>query len=162
SPTAPARLVINEEQAAIVRLIFEMFASGDFGLVTISRFLEERGVPTCTGRPRWNRDQIKSMLKTETYTGTRYYNRITHATEANPEGKHVVGGKWIFRDRAEWIPVKVPAIISQELFDDVQEKLRRHEERYCTPATHYLLSGLVQCGVCGSSCSSSRRCHKVV
>jgi site-specific DNA recombinase len=34
TPTAPATLVINEEQVAVVRSIFEMFASGDFGLVT--------------------------------------------------------------------------------------------------------------------------------
>jgi hypothetical protein len=37
-----------------------------------------------------------------------------------------------------------------------------HEERYCQPVTHYLLQGLVQCGVCGSRCSSSRGYHKVV
>ena len=47
--TAPAALVINEEQAPVVRSIFEMFASGRFGLVTISRSLEERRVPTRTG-----------------------------------------------------------------------------------------------------------------
>jgi DNA invertase Pin-like site-specific DNA recombinase len=44
--TAPAALVINEEQAPVVRSIFEMFASGRYGLVTISRSLEERRVPT--------------------------------------------------------------------------------------------------------------------
>src|SRR6266436_4224746 len=77
--TAPAALVINEEQAAIVRSIFEMFASGHYGLVNISRFLEERRVLTRAGRSQWNRDQIKFMLKNETYTGTRYYNRITKA-----------------------------------------------------------------------------------
>jgi site-specific DNA recombinase len=162
SPNAPARLVINEEQAAIVRSIFEMFASGKYGLVNISRFLEERRIPTRTGRPQWYRDQIKSMLKNETYTGIRYYNRITAATEAGREGKEVIRGKWVFRDRAEWIAVNVPAIVSRELFDKVQEKLRQHKERYCTPVRHYLLQGLVQCGVCGSRCSSSRRYHKVV
>jgi site-specific DNA recombinase len=162
SEAAPATLVINEEQAAIVRLIFEMFASGDFGLVNITRFLEARGVPTCKGRSRWDRGQIKSMLKNETYTGTRYYNRITHATDTNREGKHVVRGKWIYRDPADWIAVQVPAIVSRELYDEVQERLRRHEQRYCKPITRYLLSGLVQCGVCGSAGSSSRRYHKVV
>jgi site-specific DNA recombinase len=162
SPAAPATLVINEEQAAIVRLIFEMFASGDFGLVNITRFLEEHRVPTCTGRPQWKRDQIKFMLKNETYTGTRYYNRLTAAKDGNREGKHVVRGKWVIRDPAEWIAVQVPAIVSRELFDEVQERLRRHEGRYCKPITRYLLGGLVQCGVCGSACSSSRRYHKVV
>ena len=52
SPAAPAALVINEEQAPVVRSIFEMFASGRFGLVTISRSLEERRVPTRMGRPQ--------------------------------------------------------------------------------------------------------------
>ena len=69
--TAPAALVINEEQAPVVRSIFEMFASGRFGLVTISRSLEERRVPTRMGRPLWHRDQIKAMLKNETYAGTQ-------------------------------------------------------------------------------------------
>jgi site-specific DNA recombinase len=162
TPTAPAALVINEEQAEVVRSIFEIFASGNYGLVNISRFLEERRIPTRTGRPQWYRDQIKSMLKNETYTGTRYYYRITAAAEAAREGKEVIRGKWVYRDRAEWIAVSVPAIVSRELFDKVQEKLRQHKERYCTPVTHYLLRGLVQCGFCGSRCSSSRRYHKVV
>ena len=162
SPAAPAALVINEEQAPVVRSIFEMFASGRFGLVTISRSLEERRVPTRMGRPQWNRNHIKSMLKNETYAGTRYFNRITAATEASREGRQVIRGRWVYRDRAEWIPVKVPAIVPRELFETVHEKLRLHEERYCRPVTHYLLQGLVQCGVCGSRCSSSRRYHKVV
>jgi site-specific DNA recombinase len=160
--TSPAMLAINEEQAAVVRSIFEMFASGDYGLVTISRHLEQRRVLTCNGRQRWDNDRIKSMLKNETYTGTRYFNRIVHATDANREGKKVVRGQWIFRDRSDWIAVKVPAIVSRELFDQVQERLREHDARYCQPVTHYLLSGLVQCGVCGSGCSSFRRWQKVM
>jgi site-specific DNA recombinase len=48
TPTSPAAGVINEEQAAVVRSIFEIFAGGNFGVVTISRCLEERRVP----RPR--------------------------------------------------------------------------------------------------------------
>jgi site-specific DNA recombinase len=162
TPDAPATLAINEQQAAIVRSIFEMFASGKFGLVTISRTLEERNVPTFTGRKRWDNDRIKSILKNETYTGTRYFNRMTAATDANRKGKKVIRGKWVLRDRAEWIAVSVPAIVSRELFEEVQKKLRRHEERYCTPVTRYLLSGLVECGVCGSACSSSRGYRKVV
>jgi hypothetical protein len=94
--------------------------------------------------------------------GTRYFNRLTKATDANREGKKVMRGKWIFRDRPDWIAVTVPAIVSPELFDKVQEKLHHHDERYCQPVTHYLLSGLVQCGVCGSGCSSFRRWQKVV
>ena len=148
--TAPAALVINAEQAPVVRSIFEMFASGQFGLVTISRSLEERRVPTRLGRPLWQRDQIKAMLRNETYAGTRYFNRITAAKETSHDGKPVIRGRWVYRDRAEWIPVNVPAIVPRELFETVHEKLRLHEQRYCRPVTHYLLQGLVQCGVCGA------------
>jgi site-specific DNA recombinase len=162
TPAAPATLAINEEQAAVVRMIFEMFASGCYGLVTISRTLEERGMLTRTGKRLWDNDRIKTILKNETYAGVRYFNRITKVTDANRQGRKVIRGKWIFRDRAEWIAVRVPPIVSRELFDQVQERLSRHDQRYCTPATHYLLSGLVQCGVCGARCSSFRRYHKVV
>ena len=109
-----------------------------------------------------HRDQIKAMLKNETYAGTRYFNRITAAKDGSREGKQVIRGRWVYRDRAEWLPVKVPAIVSRELFETAHESLRVHEERYCRPVTHYLLQGLVQCGVCGSRCSSSRRYQKVV
>jgi site-specific DNA recombinase len=55
SPTSPAALVVNEQQAAVVRSIFEMFASGEFGIVNISRFLEGNGVRTRLGRSTWDR-----------------------------------------------------------------------------------------------------------
>jgi site-specific DNA recombinase len=102
------------------------------------------------------------MLRNETYAGTRYFNRLTRATEASRGGKPVIHGRWVYRERSEWIPVKVPPIVSRELFETVHERLRVHEERYCRPVTHYLLQGLVECGVCGSRCSSSRRYQKVV
>jgi hypothetical protein len=160
--TAPATLAINEEQAAVVRSIFEMFASGNYGLVTISRHLEERRILTSTGRQRWDSNRIKSILKNETYTGTRYFNRMTRIKKGDRQGKKLIRGQWVYRDCPDWIAVTVPAIICRELFDTVQEKLREHDARYCQPVTHYLLSGLVQCGVCGSGCSSFRRWQKVV
>jgi site-specific DNA recombinase len=154
--TSPGKLVVNEEQAAVVRMVFEMFASGKYGLVTICRHLEQQGILTLRGRKLWDNDRIKSMLTAEAYAGTRNYNRMTR--EEAEKGKL---GKIVFRDPSEWIPVATPAIISRELFDKVQEMLARHNERYCRPQTHYLLSGLVQCGRCGSRVSSSRRWQRV-
>jgi hypothetical protein len=68
---------------------------------------------------------------------TDRFDRIrgVHATDANREGKKVIRGKWIFRDRPNWIAVTVPAIVSRELFDKVQEQLRHHDARYCQPVT---------------------------
>jgi site-specific DNA recombinase len=160
--TAPATLAINEEQATVVRSIFEMFASGHYGLVTISRHLEERHILTSKGRQRWDNDRIKRILKNETYAGIRYFNRMTRVKKADRQSKKLIRGQWVYRDRSDWIAVKVPAIVSREIFDTVQQRLRQHDARYCQPVTHYLLSGLVQCGGCGSGCSSFRRWQKVL
>jgi hypothetical protein len=102
------------------------------------------------------------MLKNETYAGIRYFNRMSRVKKGDREGKKLVRGQWVYRDHSDWIAVKVPAIVSRGLFDKAQELLRKHDARYCQPATHYVLSGLVQCGVCGSGCSSFRRWQKVV
>jgi site-specific DNA recombinase len=161
SPTSPAALVVNQQQAAVVRSIFEMFASGEFRLVNIARLLEKSEIRTCLGRSHWDWSQVKAMLKNETYAGVRYFNRITAATDAATDVQKVFKGGRMLRDQADWIAVAVPAIVPRQLFDTVQERLRSHNERYCQPVTRYLLSGLVQCGVCGSACSSSRRYHKV-
>jgi hypothetical protein len=68
----------------------------------------------------------------------------------------------VYRDRSEWIAVKVPAIVSQEVFDKAQERLGLNRDRYRQPATHYLLHKLVECGECGWGYSSFRRYRKVV
>jgi site-specific DNA recombinase len=65
SATAPAALVVNEEQAAVVRSMFEMFASGECRLVNIARYLERSGIRTRLGRSRRDFSQVKSMLKNE-------------------------------------------------------------------------------------------------
>jgi site-specific DNA recombinase len=110
----------------------------------------------------WDNDRNKTILKNETYAGIRYFNRMSRVKKGDREGRELIRGQWVYRDPSEWIAVTVPAIVSRELFDKVQERLRGHDARYCQPVTHYLLSGLVQCGVCGSGCSSFRRWQKVV
>jgi hypothetical protein len=39
------------------------------------------------------------MLKNETYAGTRYFNRITRATDARPaRGIQLIRSRWVYRD----------------------------------------------------------------
>jgi site-specific DNA recombinase len=157
SQLSPPALVINEQEASTVRLIFEMYAEGTAGPDRIARLLEERGIPTRKGNKLWLATQIKSMLSNHTYTGVRYYNRMTSVKDA-PDGKSTSKrGTLVYRDRSEWIGVKVPAIVCQEVFDKAQERLREGRERYRQPAVHYLLSGMIECGECGWGFSSYRR-----
>jgi len=159
--TQPPALTINEGEAAVVRSIFEMYVSGQ-ALAAISRSLEKRGIPTRKGSLLWNTDHIRCMLKNETYTGIRYCNRMTHVGESSGIGTRPKGSKLVYRDRAEWIAVRVPAIISQELFDKAQERLQLSATRYCQPPVRYLLGGLVRCGQCARLYMSYRWYDKLV
>jgi hypothetical protein len=77
SPLSPPALVINEHEAATVRSVFDMYGSGTAGPDRICRLLEEAGIPTRKGKKLWRAEQIKNMLRNHTYTGIRYYNRLT-------------------------------------------------------------------------------------
>jgi hypothetical protein len=147
---------INEEQAAVIRSIFEMYASGQFTLNAIARSLEKRSVATLRGKGLWYTGNIKKMLHNSTYAGTRYFNRSTNVSEASGDGKRPTP-KRVVRDREDWIAVQVPAIVSRELFDKVQELLRIASERYRLPSVPHLLGGLVRCAECGRSYTSARR-----
>jgi site-specific DNA recombinase len=156
TPTSPPALVINEKEAEAVRSMFEMYDSGKFGLKAIARSLEERRIPTRMGRRHWYTGHIKSILQKTAYAGVQYFNT---QTKVKSEAELTVPRKhgYFTRPRAEWIAVKVPAIVSQDLFDRVQSRLQHVANRRRQPDTHYLLSGLVRCGECGRAFASYRR-----
>jgi site-specific DNA recombinase len=160
TPTSPPALAINEEEAAVVRSMFELYGSGNYRLAAIARSLEERGILTRLGKQLWDKNHIKKMLQNTTYAGVRYFNTVKREQDVDAHGRRERVRK-IVRDRPEWIAISVPPIVSQELFDKVQELLQKTGRRYRRPETHYLLQSLVHCGVCGSPFSSYRHYVKV-
>ena len=62
------KLVINEEQAEVVRTIFKMYDNG-YGPSEIIRYLETNNIPTITGKKEWNASTIVGILKNEKYKG---------------------------------------------------------------------------------------------
>lgn len=61
-------MVINEEEAKIVRLVFRLFMLG-MTPNGIAEYLEARGIPTVTGKFHWNAATILSILTNEKYKG---------------------------------------------------------------------------------------------
>ncbi len=155
--TSPAKLVIEESEAKLVRKIFELYATGNYGLAKLARWLEERNILTRTGKRMWRDSNISSMLRNHTYAGVRYYNRLFHTRESADKQKKVKVGRTMLRDRSEWIEVKVPAIISEELYAKVQEQIRKRSERYQQPSERQLLNNLLRCAECDRSMVSYRR-----
>ena len=77
------------------------------------------------------------MLRNEAYTGTAVWGKTSKGQEAADPVR--VEGAW-------------PALISRELFDDVQQAMSDRAPKVRRPArvgSRFLLSGLLRCGVCG-------------
>jgi len=66
------------------------------------------------------------------------------------------------RPREDWIPIPVPAVVSQELFDRVQAKLARNQQMAPrnNKSHQYLLRRLVSCGQCRLSTYGRTLHHK--
>lgn len=136
------KLVINDEQAAIVRLIYSSFLSG-LSFHAVARKLTAMGVKTPKGKDAWSQQTVKSILTNEKYKGDvilqKYYTEsfLTHRSMKNKgelpqymvEGDH-------------------EAIIDPDQFDQVQEEIaRRDADKRAGGRT--IFSSKIKCGDCG-------------
>ncbi|KKW19793.1 MAG: hypothetical protein UY63_C0006G0035 [Parcubacteria group bacterium GW2011_GWA2_51_10] len=151
------RLIINEKEAEVVRLIFKMYANDGASKSKIIRYLEDNRIPTKTGRYMWQWKTLEGILKNHSYMGIKYFNTRTMVKEPSKPFRKVKYGKEVFKDKSEWLPVKVPAIISPELFAKTQERFESNRQKYRNPPQIRLLSNLLRCGECGSSCTAHKR-----
>lgn len=157
--TSPGKFVINEKEAKTIKYIFKSYASG-FSWAKLIKALEDMGAMTKMGRKLWDTAKLKCILQNHTYTGIKYYNTRSYLKEPNDPLRGLKYGKKVYKNKSEWIPVKVPAIVSQELFDKVQARIKYQSEQYRNPKQTQLLSGLVNCGVCGRFFTSYFRTYK--
>ena len=66
-------LKINEAEADVVRMVFDMYVNQDMGRVNIAHRLNELGIPTRTGA-LWSQDTLKTMLENDHYIGKVRWN----------------------------------------------------------------------------------------
>ena len=151
---AASALVIDEREAAVVRLIFSLFTSPTRevqGINGIARFLNDRGIPTKRGAPQFHRQVVRQILMNQTYIGLFYQNRW------NAEGKrsHAKDEPFSVQSRPfeEWIKIDVPPIISRAVFELAQAKLAVSKRQAGAKLRRhtYLLSGLLRCAQCGNT-----------
>lgn len=67
--TFSGELIINEEEAKVVRWIFESYLAGD-SLGRIATGLQKQNISSPSGKPKWNREAISKLLSNEKYTGS--------------------------------------------------------------------------------------------
>lgn len=159
---------IDEEAAPIVKRIFEMYASG-ISPYKIAEILNNEGIPSAgrltflrTGEkirnnehPYWEETRIRPILKNIEYLGHLAQQKYTSVSYKNH--------KIIQKDQSDWVIVynTHEPIISQELWDKVQERLksRAHGRKMRTGMTHPL-SGFLYCADCGSKLKMGYVWHK--
>ena len=116
-------LVINEEQAEIVKLIFQLYLAGH-GVGKIRSTLEQRGVVSPSGRTTWPKRTIEKMLENEKYTGSVVLYKTYMAEYPSKKQIENQGQHELLR-----VDEHHPAIITQEMFDEVQSAIARRKRK---------------------------------
>ena len=132
---------VEPKEAEAVRLIYKMHAEGS-SYDDIIRKLAEKGYKPRERRD-WGKSSIFEVLKKPCYSGTHYFN--TRKRKELGKRVHLRDEK----DRSEWIEMKVPRIVEDDVFGVVKAKIGQRKFKSVRKATNQILSGLLVCGKCG-------------
>lgn len=138
------RFIINEDEAVIVRLIFDLYVKG-YSYGYIMNELNNRGYKTRLGNP-FAKNSLHDLIKNKKYCGYYIFNRRM-SKKFGKVNSHKN------RPQEEIIEIKggIPAIISEETYNKamaIMETHKRSPAQNCAKHT-YLLSSIIRCGHCG-------------
>lgn len=135
------QLIINEEEAKFVKMIYDLYLQG-LGLTAISLKLKNLNIKTARNKDNWALSVISFILSNEKYTG----DLATHKRSVDDYLTHLAVN--IPKEEQYYFPDHHEAIIDKETFERVQiERKRRSKKKQ--PATYNFLTGKLQCGYCG-------------
>lgn len=114
-------LIVNPEEAKIVKWIFESYLSG-YSLGKIADGLYGMGIKSPTGKDKWNREAINKLLSNEKYVGAVLLQKTVTILGVQVENKGLESRYLTTNSHS--------AIISLEQFQDVQRlKVERSRGR---------------------------------
>ena len=119
-------LVIVPEEAKLVRTIFELYATGEYGFHKLAKKLSEEGYVNKRGRI-YDKDTLKRMIQNPKYKGfyrARTYEVLDYRTKKRK--KNSIENQIIYKCEDG----SVPAIVSEELWDKANEVLNARIKGY--------------------------------
>ncbi len=157
SERSEAYYEVLDAEARVVREVFELYSEQRLSINAIARLLNERQIPTRTGKTRWERSTVWGMLRNPAYHGVACYGktrlrprqRITRPLRLR-QGAPSRDSATQQRPQQEWIEIRVPALVAEETFALAQEQLesnKKHSPRRTVEPT--LLQGMLVCRQCG-------------
>lgn len=138
-------LRIDEQEAEIVRYIFDSYLSGR-SKDEIAAELTARGLTTRDGKTKWRYNSIDYILKNERYIGDALLQK-RYTTDVLPFQKKRNNGE---KDKY-YIKYSHPAIITRAIFERAQELNQSRILPSMSKRSAYPLSKRIYCGECGSA-----------
>lgn len=146
-------LIVNEEQAKIVRMIYEKYLCGRNYFV-IARELNEAGIPGWNGKVNWIASTIETMLHNEKYKGDALLQKtytVDFLTKKREKNQGQIAQYYVENNH--------PAIVKPEIWEAVQlEEQRRREymklhhiKAYSSDLANNPFASKIICGECGEA-----------
>jgi len=152
--------LIHAEEAKIIRRIYDMYARERLSGQQIATRLTQEGVPTPRRAKHWQTTTVWYILKNPAYVGraaflktkaSAHQQKVTRLKRIGAAKKmYPARGK---RPKEEWITIRSPAIVDEEIFARVQERLEENKRLSSrnNKKNNYLLTGIINCKLCGYS-----------
>lgn len=144
------RLIIDEEQAPMVRELFELYATDEYSMKQLETLFWEKGYRNYNGK-KIAHSTMSNMISNPKYKGYYVGNKVRIVDMFTKKQKFLPPEEWVmFKDETGEI---VPAIVSEELWDQANVVLRKRSDDVkgrqgiCNHAN--LLTGKLYCTHCG-------------
>ena len=145
-------VTINEEQAVVVKHMYEGYLNG-MSIGGIIKDLQERKIPSPTGKEKWSPGTVERILSSEKYKGD-FLTRKTFTVDPISKKKKKNTGQV----SQYLITNHHPAIIEPEIFDMVQSEMARRgcikkndkKKHYGKYSGKFPFNNLIICGDCGA------------
>lgn len=151
---ANSMYIVNETEATVVRMIYAMCINHRMGASVITKELQNLGVLGRNGKPL-SATTVDKILTRDLYWGQHYlYRQKCRKTGQNTR-------EIINLPKENWIPISVPAIVTKQEFDKVQQQRQKNKQLAKRNCRHeYLLQGILKCALCGRSLMGTTRPYK--
>lgn len=158
------KLIIEPKQAEMIKLIFELYATGNYSMRDLEDILYEKGYRNTKGK-RLYHTTIANIIQNPKYKGYYCGNKVKIIDYRTKKQKFLPQEEWImYKDKAG---NTVPAIVTEELWNKAykifKERSDKIKEVGRSPKAASFLSGKIICGVHNSTfwrTSYSERLHK--
>ena len=136
-------LVLNKDEAVIIRRIYSMFLQGMTPHGIAARLTAD-GIKSPGGKDKWNAGAVRSILTNEKYKGDALLQK-SYTVDFLTKKKKVNEGEI----PQYYVEGNHEAIIQPEVFELVQQELERRKTSSGRHSGVHLFSGKIKCGQCG-------------